>query len=518
MKIRRWLATLLLTALLVPILAIPSGITAQAAASKEIQVAAMVSYTPKEQILKRINEIRREACNEGITLYGRKLTPADYVEIKWSTDMEEIAMIRATEASYMFDHTRPDGSSWYTVESSQGLSSSCEIIASIGSALSDIELWYMEKSSLVNGNPDQAGHYIALINPDYRSVGIASAGVSVGEFSYDTYESNGRDKQIYNKNAYLNVNIAIDPEKSQLAIYGDKTIASTGVGGLVLALPCYSYWGPQFLPIYDEVEWTSSNPEIVSVDENGNVTGHKEGSATITAKHRGIEVTTKVTAVKGEWKHTANGWWYDLKNGKYPANRFMIIDGNAYYFDKKGYMATGWKKLYGSWYYFGSNGALRLGWQKIDNRWYYLGTSGNMSTGWEKIDGSWYYFAPGGAMQTGWVKYNGKWYYMNAGGSMRTGWSNVGGYKYYHEPSGEMVTGWKQIDGKWYYFSAGGAMQTGWVKPGTEWYYLDSNGEMVTNQWIGNFYLKEDGRMARNEWIDQYYVGEDGKWVKGKTK
>ena len=54
-----------------------------------------------DSAIKRINEIRLEACKEGVINpdTGKKLTMADYVPIKWSKDLEYIARIRAAERS-----------------------------------------------------------------------------------------------------------------------------------------------------------------------------------------------------------------------------------------------------------------------------------------------------------------------------------------------------------------------------------------------------------------------------------
>ena len=51
--------------------------------------------------LKRINEIRKEACKQGVQDPrdpNRKLTMSDYVPVKWSSDLEYIARVRAAEA------------------------------------------------------------------------------------------------------------------------------------------------------------------------------------------------------------------------------------------------------------------------------------------------------------------------------------------------------------------------------------------------------------------------------------
>lgn len=57
--------------------------------------------------LKRINEIRKEACKQGVQDPrdpNRKLTMSDYVPVKWSSDLEYIARVRAAEASVYMDH------------------------------------------------------------------------------------------------------------------------------------------------------------------------------------------------------------------------------------------------------------------------------------------------------------------------------------------------------------------------------------------------------------------------------
>jgi len=50
-----------------------------------------------------------------------------------------------------------------------------------------------------------------------------------------------------------------------------------------------------------------------------------------------------VTALAGQWRQDAKGWWWDNGNGTYPANTWQWCDGNndgsaeCYYFDANGY-------------------------------------------------------------------------------------------------------------------------------------------------------------------------------------
>ena len=63
-----------------------------------------------QDAIDRINEIRLEACKEGVpnpSNPSKKLTRSDYVPIKWSAQLESVARVRAAEASIRIDHTRP---------------------------------------------------------------------------------------------------------------------------------------------------------------------------------------------------------------------------------------------------------------------------------------------------------------------------------------------------------------------------------------------------------------------------
>ncbi|MCD8012976.1 MAG: hypothetical protein LUG99_07355 [Lachnospiraceae bacterium] len=44
--------------------------------------------------------------------------------------------------------------------------------------------------------------------------------------------------------------------------------------------------------------------------------------------------------------------YYKYSNGSYAKNKFVTIGSKTYYFDSKGVMATGWKKISGSYYFF----------------------------------------------------------------------------------------------------------------------------------------------------------------------
>ena len=64
----------------------------------------------------------------------------------------------------------------------------------------------------------------------------------------------------------------------------------------------------------------------------------------------------------GQWQPDQwvyNGkWWYRYGDGSYPKEKFDVIGDNVYYFDKNGYMVTGWNYIDKKWYYFNNSGVM----------------------------------------------------------------------------------------------------------------------------------------------------------------
>ncbi|MDD6066958.1 MAG: CAP domain-containing protein, partial [Firmicutes bacterium] len=155
-----------------------------------------------ERALERINELRFEACQEGVPHpeTRRPLTPSDYVPIKWSSDLEYIARIRAAEASLTMSHIRTDGDSCMNLYSPNGISSCGEVIAwnQTDGMLRGIEQWYEEKSAWVNNVPNfETGHYVQLIDPANRYVGLGCF------YSSDRKYENTTTAEFYNRRKVL---------------------------------------------------------------------------------------------------------------------------------------------------------------------------------------------------------------------------------------------------------------------------------------------------------------------------
>ena len=74
------------------------------------------------------------------------------------------------------------------------------------------------------------------------------------------------------------------------------------------------------------VKYTSSNPEVVSVDENGVLTAHKKGNATITVECAGKSATTEVTV--GDFAMSGIVFDAVITGGEYVGNVISASNGN----------------------------------------------------------------------------------------------------------------------------------------------------------------------------------------------
>lgn len=141
---------------------------------------------------------------------------------------------------------------------------------------------------------------------------------------------------------------------------------------------------------------------------------------------------------QGTWKRDNKGWWFEFKDGTYPAGE-KINDQNG--------EKLGWIQKDGKWWAFGSDGYLKTGWvfDGASGKWYLLNEKTGMQIGWyyDESGRFWYYLDPvSGAMLTGWQLINGKWYYF----SKTSGAVPLGSmYKEIRTPDGYYV----DKDGAW---------------------------------------------------------------------
>ena len=203
----------------------------------------------------------------------------------------------------------------------------------------------------------------------------------------------------------------------------------------------------------DKPSFTSTDPEVAYVDDDGTVHAVKRGTCYVIAYYpqlgisSSIKVKVKSTSSGSSGgsggsmvgKHAATGnantggpgagvvgdWSYDSLSGKW-----SFTAGGRYYNSEWAFIynpyATGAQEKY-DWFRFGEDGKMLTGWYKdTDGSWYYLWPTsdnllGHMVTGWQRIDGKWYYFNTASDGKLG-AMYSNRWtpdgYYVGIDGAM----------------------------------------------------------------------------------------------------
>ncbi len=281
----------------------------------------------------------------------------------------------------------------------------------------------------------------------------------------------------------------------------------------------------------DDMVLTAEEPEAPAAEEQGAPEAEQEEEFFYESKMRLSEGEDGWTQDPSTLK------WLYYKDGV-PLTGKQPIGGSYYYFDKSGFLTTGWVTISKGKYYFdptpgvpgaaGSTyGVMKTGWLSLDANQYYLDPkTGKMQTGWKTIDKYKYYFDTStGKMKTGWLTLSGAKYYLDpVTGRMHTGWLE-GKHKYYLNPdTGKMVTGMKTIAGKKYYFNPkNGRMKSGcWLTYNGYKYYLNKNGSAKTG-WATiqkeKYWFDTTTARMQKKWKTisgkTYYFGTNGKMVTG---
>ena len=149
--------------------------------------------------------------------------------------------------------------------------------------------WTVNKKNIVN-----------LSSKSGSSITVTGEGVGTATVTY-TYSSFMGGSKRGTKTYTINVTAAVTP--TGISISGADTVKQFQTTQLTANLTPEGANG--------KVTWTSSNEQILSVDENGLVTGNRQGSATITASVQGadkntLSATKTIEVVKNESPSSGN--------------------------------------------------------------------------------------------------------------------------------------------------------------------------------------------------------------------
>ena len=258
--------------------------------------------TDTDAALARINEIRYEACEEGVLNpdTNKPLTTADYVPIKWSGDLEYIARMRAAESAYTGGHARMNGKDIWSLTSPSGVRSWGEVLAwnNGSSMIAGINQWYGEKADWVNQKEGAVtGHYTQMIDPTNLYVGLGTFctentryyNTTAGEFSFKT----GLDeyRMDMSGDCVQLLDISLSNVNSSGRILGKMMGAPGTEAEHLMAAPVSFKFGNSDVYFMNGVNWSSSDPAVATVSEDGTVCAVESGTAVIEASAAGGTVT-----------------------------------------------------------------------------------------------------------------------------------------------------------------------------------------------------------------------------------
>ncbi|TMR48650.1 CAP domain-containing protein [Streptococcus pseudopneumoniae] len=128
--------------------------------------------TPDQQaILDSLNKIRKEAFEEKLV--------DKYVPIKWSTQLEKTALMRAAESSITNAHARLSDKNIWTAFPTGTRTFGENLAWNYKGFAEAIKQWYSEKADYIKKSKGetvagQTGHYKSLINPLYTYTGLGA--------------------------------------------------------------------------------------------------------------------------------------------------------------------------------------------------------------------------------------------------------------------------------------------------------------------------------------------------------
>lgn len=262
-----------------------------------------------EAALEYVNILRLEACLEGVPdprNSDRRLTIDDYYPLQWSTDLEYIARRRALEASVTYGHATLNNSSiWYRYN---GTGSNAEDLAWGRDMFTQIIAYYAEKSSWVNKvSGAVTGHYTSMINPGYRYIGMADFnGTATIQLTGST--SAGRSSEMLSDTGWqlFSVDVKTDyiqghelyamidnvRKQGSIEIYDDQIIPVRCAAKVVYNSRTSYMIEPS------GVTYTSSAPNVASIDAAGKLMTHAPGQTIITGRYANEAAQTLEVTVK----------------------------------------------------------------------------------------------------------------------------------------------------------------------------------------------------------------------------
>lgn len=225
-----------------------------------------------------------DIINEVLTLVNANRKKAGLNTLKLDNTLTEIAMTRARETSVYWSHTRPNGNSWSTL-----------VTHYTGYVGENIAVNYINPKDVMIGWMESKGHRDNILNSRWNSIGIGYYRIGnnilwVQIFSdkktVTTVEKKGNIKETDGTVETLNnyIDFRVLWEDNSISVKMDEQISPKGVefinnGYDKIVIPTAK----------EDYIWKSSDTNIFTVDENGNIYGKKVGDAILSVSIGNVE-------------------------------------------------------------------------------------------------------------------------------------------------------------------------------------------------------------------------------------
>ena len=228
-----------------------------------------------------------------LDIVNKERTALGLDPLQLDVELTETAMQRAAELSVLYSHNRPDGTNCLTAFPTMGFTTWGENIA-IGydSAADVMEGWFYSERKLYEEGErdrDKVGHYLNIINPDFKSIGIGC--FMQGTYYWEQALSGEEPARIttggtVEKSHRINIDYDVCGTDQGFNKNDDLTGKTLAVGETFEMHydVTNDRWRYNYVTLDPScVTWTSSDTSVCTVDPAGVVTARAVGKAMVTA-------------------------------------------------------------------------------------------------------------------------------------------------------------------------------------------------------------------------------------------
>ena len=228
-----------------------------------------------------------------LDIVNKERTALGLDPLQLDVELTETAMQRAAELSVLYSHNRPDGTNCLTAFPTMGFTTWGENIAiGYGSAADVMEGWFYSERKLYEEGErdrDKVGHYLNIINPDFKSIGIGC--FMQGTYYWEQALSGEEPARIttggtVEKSHRINIDYDVCGTDQGFNKNDDLTGKTLAVGETFEMHydVTNDRWRYNYVTLDPScVTWTSSDTSVCTVDPAGVVTARAVGKATVTA-------------------------------------------------------------------------------------------------------------------------------------------------------------------------------------------------------------------------------------------